>query len=138
MVRVDLASGVAEIETRETGIWDAMIYLHRMPGPHNVAIRGNWLLMRLWGWVADATVYLTLFLTASGVYLWALLRAERRAGLICLGSGALSFFLIVFALYLLIAGLLALVGLKQVKQVKAPERAIEQGKQIPQALKGRG
>ena len=45
-------------------------------------------------------------------------------------------FLIVFALYLVIAGLLALVGLKQVKKVKAPERAIEQGKQIPQALKG--
>ena len=47
-------------------------------------------------------------------------------------------FLIVFALYLLIAGLLALVGIKQVKQVKAPERAIEQGKQIPSALKGHG
>ena len=47
-------------------------------------------------------------------------------------------FLIVFALYLLIAGLLAFIGLKQVKKVKAPERAIEQGKQIPQALKGKG
>ncbi|GAA5113486.1 phage holin family protein [Alloalcanivorax gelatiniphagus] len=47
-------------------------------------------------------------------------------------------FLIVFGLYLLIAGLLAFVGLKQVKKVKAPERAIEQGKQIPQALKGKG
>ena len=47
-------------------------------------------------------------------------------------------FLIVFGLYLLIAGLLAFIGLKQVKQVKAPERAIEQGKQIPQALKGKG
>ena len=46
-------------------------------------------------------------------------------------------FLIVFGLYLLIAGLLAFIGLKQVKKVKAPERAIEQGKQIPQALKGR-
>ena len=46
-------------------------------------------------------------------------------------------FLIVFALYLLIAGLLAFIGLKQVKQVKAPEKAIKQGKQIPQALKGR-
>ena len=34
--------------------------------------------------------------------------------------------------------LLAFIGLKQVKQVKAPERAIEQGKQIPQALKGKG
>ena len=47
-------------------------------------------------------------------------------------------FLIVFALYLVIAGLLAFIGVKQVKQVKAPERAIEQGKQIPSALKGKG
>ena len=47
-------------------------------------------------------------------------------------------FLIVFGLYLLLAGLLAFIGIKQVKQVKAPERAIEQGKQIPQALKGKG
>lgn len=47
-------------------------------------------------------------------------------------------FLIVFGLYALIAALLAFVGIKQVKQVKAPERAIEQGKQIPSALKGRG
>jgi hypothetical protein len=46
-------------------------------------------------------------------------------------------FLIVFALYVLIAGLLAFIGLKQVKQVKAPEKAIKQGKQIPQALKGK-
>lgn len=98
MVRVDLATGVAEIETRQSGVWDAMIYLHMMPGPHNVAIRGNWFFTRLWGWVADATVYLTLFLTATGVYLWALLKAERRVGLIVLGSGALSFFLLVFAL----------------------------------------
>ena len=47
-------------------------------------------------------------------------------------------FLIVFGLYVLIAGILAFVGLKQVKKVKAPERAIEQGKQIPNALKGKG
>lgn len=47
-------------------------------------------------------------------------------------------FLIVFAFYLLIAALLAFIGLKQVKQVKAPEKAIKQGKQIPQALKGKG
>src|SRR5919107_1155883 len=37
-------------------------------------------------------------------------------------------FLVVFALYVLLAALLAFIGLKQVKQVKAPERAIEQGK----------
>ena len=54
------------------------------------------------------------------------------------GLGLHWSFLIVCALYLLIAGLLAFIGLRQVKQVKAPERAIEQGKQIPQALKGKG
>ncbi|WP_374454405.1 phage holin family protein [Nocardioides sp.] len=53
------------------------------------------------------------------------------------GLGLHWAFLIVFALYVLIAALLAFIGIKQVKQVKAPERAIEQGKQIPQALKGR-
>lgn len=98
MVRMDLASGETELERRETGVWDAMVYLHTMPGPHNVAIRGNWVLTRVWGWIADLTVYLTLFGTATGVYLWATIRAERKAGLIFLGSGALSFFVLLFAL----------------------------------------
>ena len=47
-------------------------------------------------------------------------------------------FLLVFLIMLALAGLLAFIGLKQVKQVKAPEKAIKQGKQIPQALKGKG
>jgi protein-S-isoprenylcysteine O-methyltransferase Ste14 len=46
-------------------------------------------------------------------------------------------FTVVFLVYVLIAALLAYIGLRQVKKVKAPERAIEQGRQIPQALKGR-
>ena len=46
-------------------------------------------------------------------------------------------FLIVFGLYVLIAALLAFIGLKQVKQVKAPEKAIKQGKKIPSVLKGK-
>ena len=54
------------------------------------------------------------------------------------GLGLHWAFLIVFALYVLIAALLAFIGIKQVKKVKAPERAIKQGKQIPQALKGNG
>ena len=44
-------------------------------------------------------------------------------------------FLIVFGVYALIAALLIAIGVKKVKQVKAPERAIEQGKQIPAAFK---
>ena len=46
-------------------------------------------------------------------------------------------FLIVFAAYVALAGLLAFVGIKKIKQVKAPERAIAQGKQIPRALRGK-
>ena len=46
-------------------------------------------------------------------------------------------FLIVTVAYLLLAGLLAFIGVRKVKRVRAPERAIEQGKAIPRALKGR-
>ena len=52
------------------------------------------------------------------------------------GLGLHWSFLIVFGAYLLIAALLVFVGVKKVKQVRAPEKAIRQGKQIPQALKG--
>jgi hypothetical protein len=45
-------------------------------------------------------------------------------------------FMIVFAFYLLVAGLLVFVGVRKVKQVRPPERAIEQGREIPKALKG--
>ena len=89
-VRVDLATGIATVEERETGVWDAAIQLHKLPGPHLVKIRGNWPFTRMWGWLADATVYGLLFLTASGIYLWLVLRAERRAGLLCLGAGAVT------------------------------------------------
>lgn len=53
------------------------------------------------------------------------------------GLGLQWSFLIVFGLYVLIAGLLVLLGVRSVKKVKAPERAIAQGKQIPRALKGK-
>lgn len=45
-------------------------------------------------------------------------------------------FLIVFGFYLLVAALMVFIGVRKVKQVKAPERAIEQGREIPKALKG--
>jgi len=54
-----------------------------------------------------------------------------------LGLGYGVSFLLVFALYLLVAGVLAFIGVRKVKQVKAPEKAIEQGKAIPDALKGK-
>ena len=52
------------------------------------------------------------------------------------GLGLHWSFLIVFGAYLLLAGLLAFIGVKKVKQVRGPERAISQGKEIPRALKG--
>jgi len=42
----------------------------------------------------------------------------------------------VFGLYLLLAGGLVFAGIRSVKKVKGPERAIAQGKEIPRALKG--
>ncbi|GAB2761389.1 hypothetical protein GCM10027020_12230 [Nocardioides salsibiostraticola] len=45
-------------------------------------------------------------------------------------------FLIVFGFYLLLAGLCVFVGIKKVKKVGPPKKAIAQGKEIPKALKG--
>src|SRR5215471_2122329 len=57
---VDLNFGTrtAMITQRNTGPWDSTVFLHKMPGPHNVAVRGNWLYVRIWKWLADASVYL--------------------------------------------------------------------------------
>lgn len=46
-------------------------------------------------------------------------------------------FLCVVLLYVLLAGLCAFIGIRKVKKVGPPERAIEQGKEIPNALKGK-
>jgi hypothetical protein len=54
--------------------------------------------MRIWRWLADGTVYVVMFLTLSGVYLWAVLRAERRIGLALIAGGAVSFFGSLYAL----------------------------------------
>lgn len=52
-------------------------------------------------------------------------------------AGTATAFLIVFFLYLLIAGLLVFVGVKKIKQVKAPERTIESVKETKQVLSHR-
>ncbi len=53
------------------------------------------------------------------------------------GLGLHWAFLIVFGLYAVVAAVLGLVGLKKIKQVGPPERAIAQGREIPKALKGK-
>lgn len=44
-------------------------------------------------------------------------------------------FLIVFGVYLLLAGLLTFVGIRKVKKVRAPQRAIHQAQETKQLLK---
>lgn len=98
VVTLDYEQRIARIDSREHGMGDALVYLHKMPGPHNADLRGNSTLVRLWRIVADATAYAVLFITLSGIYLWVALRAERRVGLLLLLAGAVTFWGLVYAL----------------------------------------
>src|SRR5258708_35097457 len=91
-VSITIATREAIIVTRETGLADALVTLHKSPGQHGPDIRMNWFYMRAWRWMADATVYVILFISVSGIYLWYVLRAERWVGFILLLAGALSVF----------------------------------------------
>jgi len=97
-LEIDPQARTVALSRRDTGIGGAMIYLHKSPGPHLANLRGNWFYTRLWHVFADGLVYLVLFLAASGVYLWTVLRAERRLGLILLGAGTFTFLGLVYAL----------------------------------------
>ena len=96
-VDLNLPARSAVVTERSTGFSGAVVFLHKMPGQHLAAFRGNSLFMRIWKPVADGTVYLVLFLTLSGIYLWFVLRAERRIGLALLAAGAVSFFGLIYA-----------------------------------------
>jgi hypothetical protein len=97
MVDVDLNTRSASVSRRRTGWLESLGYLHKMPGPHNVNVRGNWIWTRVWGWLADATIYLTLFISVSGLYLWYVIKAERRVGLTLLAAGAVTFCGLIYA-----------------------------------------
>jgi hypothetical protein len=96
-VTLTLASGEASIVTRERGFASALVTLHKTPGPHTAGIRMNWFYMEAWRWMADATVYLILFISVSGIYLWYVLWAERAVGFLLLFAGALIFFGMAYA-----------------------------------------
>jgi len=97
-VDVDTSAGTATVSRRRTGLLEAIATLHKLPGPHNVNIRGNWIGTRLWKWFADATVYFGFFLTVSGLYLWFAIKADRTVGLVLISAGALSVFGIMYAI----------------------------------------
>ena len=97
-VDLDLVQRTAVITERVTGLIDAVVHLHKMPGPHNVNIRGNSAYVRVWRWLADITTYGLMFLTLSGLYLWMVLRAERRVGVALLCAGGISIVGLVYAI----------------------------------------
>ena len=99
-IKVNLETGIAVVEQRDTGFWDAVMYLHKSPGPHVARIRGNWIFTRIWTYLADSVVYFVLFISASGIYLWTVLKAERKIGLILMGAGCLTFFMMVSCIIL--------------------------------------
>jgi len=97
-VTINTTNREATIVSRETGLADALVTLHKFPGQHLEAIRMNWFWMTAWRWMADMTVYLILFISVSGVYLWYVLRAERRVGYVLLSAGAVVFFGMIYGL----------------------------------------
>ena len=96
VVDIDYEQRTATVTSRKHGFGDAVVYLHKMPGPHNADLRGNSRLIRLWRVAADATAYLLLFITLSGIYLWVVLKAERRVGLLFLAGGMVTFWGLVY------------------------------------------
>jgi hypothetical protein len=96
-VDVDLDARTATVKRRPMNVMESLSYLHKMPGPHNVAIRGNWIGTEIWRLFADATIYLLLFISLSGVYLWWAIKAERRIGFSVLAAGAFTFAGLVYA-----------------------------------------
>lgn len=97
-VDVDLRANTATIEREVRGLGDALNYLHKMPGPHNVKFRGNWAYMSWWAVTTDVAVYGILFLTVSGLYLWWKIKAERAVGLALVVGGAATVALLVGAM----------------------------------------
>lgn len=97
-INVDADKKIAVVERKRTGFLSALLYLHKSPGPHLAGFRGNWFYTKLWGWLADITVYLILSISISGIYIWSLSKSERKMGLILLGAGVLTLILILFAI----------------------------------------
>ena len=98
VVDVDYERGSARVTSRRQTFGDALVYLHKMPGPHNADLRGNSRLMRAWRLLADTTAYVLLFITISGIYLWVALKAERKIGLVLMLAGAATFFGLVYVI----------------------------------------
>jgi cellobiose-specific phosphotransferase system component IIC len=69
------------------------------------------------------------------IFIVTLLSIAAAYGLVALGLAPGWAFLIVAGGYLLIALVLALIGIRALRRIRAPERTIRMAKEIPQALR---
>lgn len=90
-IKIDKQTNEVLITRKEEGTLRATNFLHKMPGPHNVKLRGNSFFMKNWKLLADGVVYLLLFLSASGVFLWYFLKVERKLGWVSIVVGIILF-----------------------------------------------
>lgn len=97
-IKADLISGIAYIYSEKTNFWKKLIWLHKMPGPHNTNIRGNWVFTKFWSSVVDFSVICLFLSSITGVLLWYYLKNERYIGLIALLIGFLSIVSLVIGL----------------------------------------
>jgi hypothetical protein len=89
-IRADLMAGLVYIHSEKTNIWKKLIWLHKMPGPHNANIRGNWIYTKIWKILVDFSVVFLLFSSITGITLWYYFKSERTIGLTALLIGFLS------------------------------------------------
>ena len=94
-IEVDPETGVARIKRTSRGAMRTIIEMHMRPGPHSPRSFMNWIFSKIWAALSDTVVYLLLFLSISGVYLWYVLKAERKIGWIMTIAGVGSFAFII-------------------------------------------
>ena len=89
-IRADLIAEIAYIHETKTNFWKRLIWLHKMPGPHNANIRGNWIYTKIWGSLADFFVILLLLSSITGIILWYYFKNEIAIGIVALLIGFIS------------------------------------------------
>lgn len=97
-ISVNTITGKVSIVTKDEGTLNGLAFLHSMPGPHNVKLRGNSFYMSMWRVTVDGIVYVTLFVSSSGIFLWYFIRPERRLGIYSLSFGAVVFLVLMYFL----------------------------------------
>lgn len=90
-IKVNVNTDSVFITRKNEGTLRSMTYLHSMPGPHNVKLRGNSAFITTWRVIADVAVYFLLFLTVTGIFLWYILKNERLIGFYSIALGLLFF-----------------------------------------------